>query len=280
MLIVDSHQHFWAPSELDLPPLPPEAALLDRAFLPSELQREMERIGVTHTVLVQAFPQDLSTNRWMLRLANTNEFVAGVVAWVDLQDPASVEPAMEDLAKEPKFVGIRHIVEAEPCVDWILQPSVLESLRELARFGVPYDMLVKPKHLRNVLAVLEKVPDLHVVIDHIAKPAIAEGGTPGWAEDLAAIAQCPTVYCKLSGMITEADWQNWTSVDLKPYVQHVIGIFGWDRVMFGSDWPVCLLAGDYGQVWNAAHEALGEVSAEQREKVFGANAIRFYSLDL
>ena len=279
-IAVDSHQHFWDPAALDLPPVPPEAAVLDRAYLPADLEPEIRRVGVDYTVLVVGYPQELATNRWLFSQANATSYVAGVVGWVNLMEPDTVSLPIEELKKEPKFVGIRHIVEDESDVDWIVRDRVLESLWELARLDVAYDMLVKPPHLKNVLKVLEAVPGLRMVVDHIAKPNIAAGGSPGWLEQMAAIAQHPGVYVKLSGMITEADWRHWKASDLAPYVRHVVNIFGWERVMYGSDWPVCLLAGRYQQVWNALNEVLGDISDEQRTQVFGANAARFYRLKI
>jgi L-fuconolactonase len=238
----------------------------------------MAKVGVRRTVLVQGYPQTLEGNRWLFRQANVTDYVSGVVAWINLQEPASAGPILDALGKEPKFVGIRHIVEEEPDVNWIIREPVIESLRELARREVRFDMLAKPQHLRNVLQVLETVPGLRMVIDHIAKPDIAHGGSSGWAENMAAIAEHRQVYCKLSGMITEADRASWNASQLKPYVHQIIAGFGWDRVMFGSDWPVCLLAGSYQQVWDALREALGEMTAEQNRNVFGINAARFYGL--
>jgi len=297
MVVVDSHQHFWNPAELPLglPSPAAEIAVFTRAYLPADLQPEIESVGVDYTVIVQAPPQDDTCNRWMFSRANETPFVAGVVAWADLMDPAAIGSALDELQKEPKFAGIRHIVENEPGVDWILQRPVIESLGELARRGVTYDMVAKPSHLANVLKVMEAVPNLRMVVDHIAKPNIAAGGfrlrgrrspatadegASGWSEHLAAIAEYPQVYCKLSGMITEADWANWKPSDLAPYVHRVIGLFGWERVMFGSDWPVCLLAGTYRRVWDAINEILAGIDESQRARVFGANAVKFYGLKL
>ncbi len=277
-IIVDSHQHFWGPVELALPPPPPEAAIFGRAFMPADLEPELRHAGVDRTVLVQAFPQTKAANRWLFRQANATAYVAGVVAWLDLQNPAGVEPTIRALRGEKKFVGIRHIVEDEPDVNWIVRACVLESLGELARLGVCYDMLVKPPHLRNVLRVIDKVPRLRMVIDHIAKPNMAGGESPGWAEQMVEIARHPQIFCKVSGLITEADHRNWKTADLAQFVHHVIEAFGWDRVMYGSDWPVCLLAGSYQQVWNAIHEVLGTVSDADHAKLFGANAVQFYGL--
>ena len=278
MFVVDSHQHLWDPAVLPLPAVPAGASVLSRAYLPDDLRPEIEAVGVDCTVFIQVCPQSPATNQWMFSQANAAEFVAGVVAWVDLKNPSAVGSALDELQKEPKFVGLRHLVEDECDVDWIVRGPVLESLRECARRDVPYDMLVRPQHLKNVLRVLDEVPRLRMVVDHLAKPDIAGGGSAGWAEDMAAIAGRPQAHCKLSGMITEADWHNWRATDLAPYVHHVIDVFGWDRVMFGSDWPVCLVAGDYAQVWSAINEVLRDASDERRAKVFGSNAIRFYGL--
>ena len=278
--VVDSHQHFWDRAVLHVPPPSAGEEVLTGPFLPADLRPELVKAGVNRTVLVQGFPQTQEGNRWLFVQANATDYIAGVVAWMDLQGPSHAGATLDQLRKEPKFVGIRHIVEEEPDVDWIVRPPVLESLRELARRNVRFDMLARPRHLSNVLKVLDRVPDLRMVVDHIAKPEIARGGTPGWKEHMTAIAQRPRVYCKLSGMITEANRRQWKPADLKPYVQHVTAAFGWDRVMYGSDWPVCLLAGSYQQVWQAIHEALGNITSAQRDQVFGANAVRFYGLKI
>src|SRR5262249_28896007 len=163
-------------------------------------------------------PQTEEGNRWFFRQANSTDFVRGVVAWMDLQDPTRADSAIDELKKEAKFIGIRHIVQDERDPKWILGEPVVESFKELARRHVSYDMVIKPKQLQNVPKLLDKVPDLPLVIDHIAKPNIAAGGSLGWKENLAAVAQSPHVYCKLSGMVTEADWHKRKSSDLKPYV--------------------------------------------------------------
>ena len=280
MISVDSHQHFWDPAQLSMPEFPSEAQMLRRAFLPDELAKEMASSGVDYSVCVQAYPQSDDGNRWLFDRANDCSYVAGVVAWLDLTKPSQVNSAIDLLKREPKFVGIRHIVEDEPDLNWIVRENVLDSLKELARRGVPYDMLVRPVHLKNALRVLDEVTDLHVVIDHIAKPEIAAGGSRGWAEDMAAIAQHPGVRCKLSGMTTEANRRTWCVSDISPYVETVIGQFGFERVMFGSDWPVCLLAGGYGRAWDAINDMLSGITSEEREMVFGRTAALFYRLKI
>ena len=280
MIYVDGHVHFLDPNELDMPQLPPEAAVLNRAYLPGDIHGEFVKAGISHGVLVQCYPQTLETNRWLFRQANSTDCIAGVVAWVDLQKPDAIGHTLDNLQKEPKFVGIRHISEDEPDIDWIVQKNVLKSLEELARRDIPYDMNVKPQHLKNVLKVAKEVPTLRMIIDHIAKPNIAKGSFTEWAEDMGTIAENQQVYCKLSGMITEADWKSWTASDIAPYVLHVTSVFGWDRVVFGSDWPVCLLAGNYQKVWKLVNDILSEITNEQKAKVFGDNAKRFYGLKI
>ena len=278
MNIVDSHQHFWDPVELELPPIPSEAAILDKAYLPKDLEPELRRAKVDCTVLVQGYPQSDQGNRWLFACAGETSFVAGVVAWVALLEPDVAAQQLDKLQTEPKFVGVRHIVEDEPDDRWILRDSVLKSLGELARRGIPYDMLVTPRHLSGVLAVLEKIPDLKTVIDHIGKPDIAKARFHGWADDMRALADHPQVYCKLSGMITEADWTHWRPGDLSRYVEHILEVCGCERVMFGSDWPVCLLAGSYQQVWEAEQEMVSHLNPKEKGRVFGKNAIDFYNL--
>ena len=278
MTIVDSHQHFWDPVEFHLPPPPSEAAVLGRAFLPEDLKPELDKAGVDRTVLVQAYPQSLEMNRWLFARTNEASFVAGVVAWADLTRPDVLGPELDELQAEPKFVGVRHIVEDESDEDWIVRDPILESLRILADRNIPYDMLVKPQHLGNVQRVLDAVGDLRMVIDHIAKPDIARGTWDQWHEPLGRIAANPNTYCKLSGLVTEADWDSWQVSDLAPYVSAVVDMFGVDRVMVGSDWPVCLLAADYQQVWQAMNDNLSGLSELEYEKVFGTNATEFYGL--
>ena len=280
VFVVDSHQHFWDPHELNLPPVLAREQVLNRAYMPEDLAEEIKRVGVDYTVLVQGLPQEMAINDWYFRESSNCDFIAGVVAWVNLLEPAGIAASLDKLQREPKFVGIRHVVELEPDVEWMLQAPVIESFREIARRGIPFDMCVHPKHLPNVLRVLDRVNDLSVVIDHIAKPAIARGGSPGWELNMAKIADSPQVYCKLSGMITEADRARWKPSDLAPYVHTVIDIFGYHRVMFGSDWPVCRLAGEYEQVWSALNEILIGVTKEKYRRVFGTNAIEFYDLDV
>jgi L-fuconolactonase len=175
-------------------------------------------------------------------------------------------------------VGVRHIVQDEEDDDFILQPGVLAGLKVLEKQGVPYDLLFYVKHLKHAETLAKKFPDLKMVIDHLAKPKIKDHSMETWKDALIAASKFPNVFCKLSGMVTEADWKKWTAADLKPYVQLALDKFGPDRLMFGSDWPVCLLAASYERVVEALREALGPITAAEREKIFGGTAIRFYEL--
>ena len=280
MTIVDSHQHFWNPAEQDLPPPPAKYAPLDRAFLPADLQPDLSKCGVDYTVLVQGYPQTDASNRFLFRQANQTAFVAGVVAWADLEDTDRLCRQLDDLATEPKFVGVRHIVQEEPDPQFLLREPVLASLRELAHRAVPYDMVVYQRHLPVVIQTVDQVPELRVVIDHIGKPDIAGGDTAGWERDIAELAQRPLVHCKLSGVATEADWKTWRPADIEPCIERVVECFGFDRLMYGSDWPVCLLATDYGRFWQTLQSILAGIGEENHTKLFGNTAAHFYGLTL
>lgn len=275
--VVDAHQHFWDPDRYSYPWMSrPELKPLCRSFLPEDLKPIIRDNGVSRTILVQA-QSSLDETYWFLKLAEDNDFIAGVVGWVDLTLP-DLPRVLDKLMKHPKFRGVRHQTEDESDDAWLNRPGVLQGFKELARRGLPYDLLVKTRHLRHVPLIAECVPDLMMVVDHIAKPLIASKQFEPWAAGLMAVACFPNMWCKLSGMITEADWESWTSSDFKPYIGQVIKCFGFDRVMFGSDWPVCTLAGTYEQTIRVVDENLGIISAAQRAKIFGKNAGTFYRL--
>jgi L-fuconolactonase len=214
---------------------------------------------------------------WLLDLAARHDSILGVVAWVDLTHPA-LGATLDQCQRHAKFKGVRHIVHDEPDVRWLLRDDVVRGLNELARRGIPYDLLLRPPHLPLIPELAGRVPDLRMVIDHIAKPLIAQHVREPWARDMEIAAQIPGLHCKLSGMITEADHRQWTADDLRPYVQHVLKLFGPDRLMFGSDWPVCRLAGSWKQVLAAFTQACGPLPQTEREKILGGTAVRFYQL--
>ena len=274
--IVDSHHHLWDVSRLEYPWMPPGNNILRRNYLPEHLAPVVRRKNVTKTVVVQA-QQTMAEAEVLLEWAEATDFVAGVVAWADLTDP-NVGAALDEFSRRPKIVGIRHQVHDEPDEAWILREDVVRGLNELASRDLTYDLLLRPQHLKHVPALADRVPGLKMVIDHIGKPLIAEGKMEPWASDIAAVAEIPGMYCKVSGMVTEADLDRWTAAELLPYVAHVIERFGYDRVMFGSDWPVCLLAASYDEVVASTLLAAGDMSAGQRAQLMGLNAIEFYGL--
>lgn len=274
---IDAHQHFWDVSRFRYPWMPEGESPLRRNFLPHNLEPILKRNRFDGSVVVQANVV-IEETRWLLELAERHEFIRGVVGWVGLTDP-SVGATLDELQRHPKFKGVRHLVHDEPDVNWLMREDVLRGLGELARRGIPYDLLLRPPHLPLVPRVAERVPELRMVIDHIAKPLIAARRMDGWAEDMEAAAKIAQVYCKLSGMITEDDPHGWKADHLRPYVQHVISQFGPDRLMFGSDWPVCTLAGTWKEVLAAFTQAVGPQSIEAREKLLGGTAARFYGIE-
>ena len=275
-IVVDSHHHFWDVGKLDYPWMPPGENVLRRNYLPQDLAPLLERNEVSRTVVVQA-SHSLEEANFLLALAEANDLVAGVVAWVDLRSP-NVGRVLDELGRRPKLVGIRHQVHDEADESWLTGAEVIRGLKELEQRELTYDLLLRPPHLKYVPRLVEEVPGLRMVVDHIAKPLIAQGVMEPWASDTAAVAAMPGIYCKISGMVTEADHARWSADDLRPYVSHVIERFGFDRLMWGSDWPVCLLAATYDQVLRVALDAVGPVSDEERAKLMGRNAIDFYRL--
>ena len=273
---IDSHQHFWDISRFRYPWMPEGESPLRRNFLPNDLQPILDRNRFDGSVVVQANVV-IEETRWLLELAEQHEFIRGVVGWVDLTDP-QLGATLDDLQRHPKFKGVRHLVHDEPDANWLLRDDVLRGLRELARRKIPYDLLLRPQHLPLVPRLAELIPDLRMVIDHIAKPLIAEQRMDGWAEDMETASRIPQLYCKLSGMITEDDPRGWSAERLRPYMQHVFTLFGPDRLLFGSDWPVCTLAGTWKEVLAAFTQALGPQSIEVRERLLGGTAASFYRL--
>lgn len=274
--VIDAHQHFWDLRLFPYPWMTGPAGPLRRNFLPLDLAPILREVGVARTVAVQATPSR-EESRWLLGLAEASGFVAGVVAWADLTSPGLARD-LDELQTHPRFCGVRHQVHDEPDEAWIVREEVLAGLQELERRDIPYDLLLRPPHLKYVARVRERCPGLRMVLDHIGKPPIATKTMDGWARDLETVARLPNVWCKVSGMITEADWRHWTPDDLRPYVDHVVRSFGYGRLMFGSDWPVSTLAGSYQQVVGALRHALGSVSAADSIQVWGENARNFYRL--
>lgn len=273
---IDAHQHYWDLSRFPYPWMTPSLDRIRRNFLPEDLEPILTVNGFNGSVVVQATTV-IEETRWLLDLAAKHSSILGVVAWLDLTD-SQLGDKLDEFQQDRKFKGVRHPVHDEPDLNWLVREDVLRGLGELARRGLPFDLMVRPPHLPLIPRIVERVPELRMVIDHIAKPLIASGQMDGWAQDMEHVAAIPQVYVKLSGMITEADWKNWKAEELRPYVAHVVELFGTDRLMFGSDWPVCLLAGSWKQVLAAFTQALGPLPVETRSKVVGETAAAFYGL--
>ena len=275
--MIDAHQHFWDVTRFRYPWMEgDELEPLRRNHLPADLEPLLGRAGVDRTVFVQT-RHDLEENRWVLQLCARYDFIAGVVGWVDLAGEACDEQ-LSEFAGDRRFVGVRHITHDEADDDWIVRDDVLRGLRALERRGMPFDLLLRPRHLRHVPTLARRLPELPMVIDHLAKPPIKAGRVDGWRQEFEAAARYPNVHCKLSGMVTEADWRAWTAEGLEPYVRIALDAFGPERLMFGSDWPVCTLAASYEQVVAALSDALGPIGAGERAAIFGGTAARFYRL--
>ncbi len=277
-LAIDSHHHFWELSRFDYDWMPDGDNILRQDYLPEDLEPILRSNQIDKTVLVQAH-ESLEEATWFLELASSNDFIAGVVVWVDLVDPM-VGNVLDNLMKHNKFAGIRHGVEHDPDQAWLTRDASIRGLKQLAVRGIPYDVLTRPHQLKYIDQLADKIPDLKMVIDHISKPPIASGKLEPWASEISKVSEIPGIYCKISGMVTEADPKSWDTGHLRPYVSHILEIFGVDRLMFGSDWPVCLLASSYEGVVASAQESLGSLGAEDKTKFLGGNAIEFYKLDV
>ena len=277
--VVDAHHHFWDPSRADYPWMTDELAAIRRRFGPEDLAPLAARAGVNRTILVQT-RSSLDETREFLATAFANDFVAGVVGWVDLTDPAVAE-AIAELADGPggtSLVGIRHQVHDEPDPAWLLRGEVDRGIATVGAAGLVYDLLVRPRELPAALENVRAHPDVAFVIDHLAKPPIRAGELEPWLSLMRPFGELDNVACKVSGLVTEADWHDWKVDDLRPFVDAALEIFGADRLMFGSDWPVCLLAATYADVVEAARSATAELSSDEHDELFGGTARRVYGL--
>ena len=278
---IDAHQHFWGLGKVDYPWLTPSHyAAIHRDFEPEDLEPLLRAAGIAHTITVQA-ANSLADTDAMLARADRHAWIAGVTGWIPLLQPQAAEHALERYGRHPAFRGVRHLVHDEPDPDWLLRAPVWESLALVAERGVVFEIpAVFPRHLIHVPALAEALPALKLVIDHLAKPPIAAGELEPWATQLAAAATYPNVYAKVSGLNTAADPERWSAADLLPFVDVALERFGPDRLMFGSDWPVCLMAGDYEQVWRATLQVLEGAPRATHDAVLGGTASTLYRLAL
>ncbi len=270
---LDAHQHFWSYDAAQYPWIPPGSPL-HRSWLPDDLAALQQPLGFDGSIAVQA-RQVVEESDWLLGLADKHANVKGVVGWVDLRSDR-VEADLERLARHPKFVGVRHVVQEEPDDAFMLGQDFQRGISKLAAYGLTYDILIYPKQLAAALRLAENFPEQPFVLDHIAKPFIKAGLIEPWAMQLRQLAKLPNVHCKVSGMLTEADHQAWRAEQFRPYLDTVFEAFGPARLMYGSDWPVCLFAGSYEQAYRLVDDYARGLTDQQRAGLFGGNAAAFY----
>lgn len=277
-MIVDAHHHLWDPRKRAYPWMSPEVASLRRPFTISDLRTALPS-PVQQTIVVQAVSGIEETQDLLEQAAQSGGLVAGVVGWVDLASAHVTEDLSRMQSQGPaKLAGIRHQVqdEADPC--WLERPDVRRGLTALAAAGLPYDLLVRTRELPSAIATVRELPQLGFVLDHGAKPDIAANVWEPWSSLMQQLAQFDNVWCKISGLVTEADWQSWTEDQIVPYIQRLLDLFGTRRLIFGSDWPVCLLAGGYERVLHLVQSALADLTPPERDAVFAKNAQQVYGL--
>ena len=278
MEVIDAHQHFWNFDRVDYPYLPKDLELIYRTFEESDLEPVLDRAGVDRTVLVQSMDSFADTD-YMFEVAERWPRIAAVVGWVPLTDTDFAAAALDRYARQPRFVGIRHLIHHEPDPAWLLRDDVGRGLDLLVERGVTYDVVaVVPRHLELVPSLSDRHPGLRMVIDHLGSPPIAAAGWEPWATQLVAAARNPDVYVKLSGLGTLASWETWTVDDLRRYADHALEVFGPSRVMFGGDWPISRLAGGYQPIWEATQALLRALPTAERDRVLGGTAAEFYGI--
>jgi len=275
MTIIDTHQHFWKYDPVNYSWINDEMQVIRRDFLPGDLAVVVNEEKLRGTVAVQADQTEAETD-WLLQLAAKNDFIKGVVGWVDLRS-SHIEERLQHYQQFSKLKGFRHVLQGEE-PSFMLQESFLNGISKLNEYGFAYDILIFPQHLEAALQLVKQFPQQRFVVDHVAKPTIKDGKIDEWKTGMQQLAKHKNVYCKISGMVTEADWKNWTAEQLKPYIDVVVESFGIDRIMYGSDWPVCLVASSYNKWIETVKEYFSAYSAEDQEKVFSGNAIKFYQL--
>lgn len=251
-------------------------APLRRDHLPADLKPLLDTHQLDGCVAVQA-RQTIAESHWLLELADDHPFIKGVVGWVDLRD-AGVNAQLEELSRHPKFVGVRHVAQDEPDDRFLVGADFMRGIEKLKRHGLTYDLLVFPRQLPAATELVQHFPEQPFVLDHLAKPAVKEGQLEPWRDHLLALAGHPNCFCKVSGLVTEADWNNWQPDNFAPFLEAAVKAFGPQRLMFGSDWPVCTLAGDYSRVFNLAETFTADWSATDRDAFYGKNAAHIYCL--
>jgi L-fuconolactonase len=278
MDLIDAHQHFWNLEQVSYPWLKPEHGVLNKSFTPEELGPQLLAAGISGTVLVQA-ANGFEDTQSMLEQAYQFSWIKAVVGWIPLTEPKIATRALEIFGVHPKFKGVRHLIHDEPDADYLLKPEVLATLEILAEKNFTFDVVsVLPRHLELVPMIAAKIPKLKIVIDHLSKPPIKTRGWQPWADLLKAASQHQNVYAKVSGLNTAADRETWNASHLEPYVAYAFQCFGAERLMFGSDYPVAILAGDYAKVWHETNVLLEKLAIDQKAQILGGTAKTFYGL--
>jgi L-fuconolactonase len=274
---LDAHQHFWTYTTAEYGWIDDSMAVLRRDFLPQDLKPLLESEGFDGSVAVQA-RQSLEETLWLLELASHNEIIKGVVGWVDLCSP-NLPSQLEQFAGNPKLVGVRHVVQDEPDDEFIVRPDFRRGIARLAEYDLAYDILIFPRQLPAAVKLVREFPEQRFVLDHIAKPLIAESRMAPWCHDIRELARPENVFCKLSGMVTEARWHDWKPEHFRPYLDVVMNAFSPARLMIGSDWPVCTVSASYGRTLGLVRDYIGHLTSSEQASILGRNCARFYALD-
>src|SRR5438477_7121931 len=273
---IDAHQHFWRynPDEYDW--IDESMSTLRRDFLPDELTSELQTSGFDACITVQA-RQTLEETRWLLQLANDAPVIAGVIGWVDLR-ASDVRSQLAEFAANPKFIGVRHIVQSEPDDRFLLRPDFLHGIAALEEWDLTYDILIYPRHLPIAAEFVARFPNQRCVLDHLAKPPIRSHEMQSWEAGIRALAKLPNVMCKLSGLVTEADWKEWRPEHIRPFLDVALDAFGPARLMIGSDWPVCTVAASYARAMGLVKDYLSRFSSQVQDGILGGNAEKLWNL--
>lgn len=273
---LDAHQHFWHYSPTEHTWMTEEMEVLKHSYLPNDLKPLLDSIHFDGCIAVQA-RQNLQETRYLLELADQYDFIQGVVGWVDLCSDELL-PQLKQFAGHPKFVGVRHVVQDEPDDNFMLRPDFRKGIGLLHEFHLTYDLLLHPRHLKPAAQLVAEFPHQPFVLDHLAKPFIAEAKISPWQEDLRQLAKLQNVSCKLSGLVTEARWKQWSPQEFTRYLDIAYAAFGWKRLMIGSDWPVCTLSGAYKPIMEIVIEYVKKYSAEAQAAILGENCAHFYKV--
>lgn len=274
---IDAHQHFWKFDPVRDNWITEEMSAIRRDFLPPDLKPILERNDFEGSVLVQTC-QEETDNDFMLKLAAENNFIKGIVGWVDLRSEELEERLQHYKTHHPKIKGFRHVLQAEPDEKFMLGGKFKRGISFLNDYGFTYDILIFPNHLKYAAALVAEFPDQNFVVDHMAKPYIKSGEIDEWKKDMQALAEYQNVSCKVSGMLTEADWYAWRTDDFTPYLDVVFNAFSINRVMYGSDWPVCIVPGGYNRALEILQLYASKLSQQEQDLFFGGNAVNFYNL--